>query len=1023
MIALVLAALGARRAQAATLLLLAALATAAATAGPVYLGASDAAAASRAVAAASPTERTVAVLADEVFSGFQFGRDRDTFAAGLFALPGFTRVYSAQVQVLGVEPREGDISYLTTRDGVCQHLTIVAGRCADGTGEVVLGVETAARAGVQPGRAVTVQYAEYNELSRAFTPFGAPTSLTVVGIYRPTDTKELYWGRAPYFRPGPRDPLQEPTFTPRTTLDALDHLRESRSLEAIAGDGALAGEHLAEVRVRVAEADRAVQQARGGENSHPVGFAGFTDLLNRIDSGQRLAREVVPLASAPMVALCWFVIFLAVGSATAARRGELALVALRGTRLPARWWLTAGEALLAVLLGAPLGYLLGHAGVALVARVRFGDTAGAGLSAAALPWAVLAVLGAVLAIVLAQYRAITTPVSELLRSVPARSGWWRALAGEALVAALAVVAVLQVRGPSGRLAGVGLLAPGLLAVVVAMLGARLLRPLAAALGHRALRRGRLTTALGALALARRPGAPRLFILLAVAVAQVGFAAAAVDVAGRARAERALAEAGAERVLTVAPVDAGALLAAVRAVDPEGRYAMAVGVLSRGSADTMPRLAVDAARLAAVAQWRPGFGPLDAAEVAGRIRPPVAEPITVRGTTLTVDLEYRAPAGASRPRLEVLLRPPGQALITAALGEVRQGAGAYRAEVPACAEGCRLTGVRVVYSRVSRAETRVVLRAVSGADADVDAGFAVADRWQAAIGDPGRVRAGSGGLELITIAGGSTDVVAVPADHPVPLPLAISGGSAQPTELGGLDSKPLAVRPAAEQRALPGVGDGGVLQDLEYAYRAALGDTRLAEPEVWLAADAPADVAARLTGQGLTVTGNRDASGQRVALDGQAPALALGFLPLAAGFAVLLALAGLVLVAAVERRPRTADLGALRRQGLPGGAAARAGRWTYLAVAAAALPCGVLAAAAAWWAAGDRIPLFADAAVPIEPPRWPGPLAALLPCLVAGVVLLLAARFAARFNGSARGTVTGRGGTVGGGRRPGARVPD
>ncbi len=62
----------------------------------------------------------------------------------------------------------------------------------------------------------------------------------------------------------------------------------------------------------------------------------------------------------PLVALSWFVLFIAVAAGTQERRFELGLLALRGARLPNRWWLAAGEAILPILAGSVAGYLVGH---------------------------------------------------------------------------------------------------------------------------------------------------------------------------------------------------------------------------------------------------------------------------------------------------------------------------------------------------------------------------------------------------------------------------------------------------------------------------------------------------------------------------------------------------------------------------------------------------------------------------------------------------------------------------------------
>jgi hypothetical protein len=103
--------------------------------------------------------------------------------------------------------------------------------------------------------------------------------------------------------------------------------------------------------------------------------------------------------------------------------------------------------------------------------------------------------------------------------------------------------------------------------------------------------------------------------------------------------------------------------------------------------------------------------------------------------------------------------------------------------------------------------------------------------------------------------------------------------------------------------------------------------------------------------------------------------------------VLLAAGALWLVSAVDRRTRGGELRSLRLQGLAARTVARAGRWGYLGVVLAALVLGPAAAALAWAAVGDRMPIFVDEAVAVRPPDWPRPDRLLLVWLGAALVLM------------------------------------
>src|SRR5690606_11576441 len=144
----------------------------------------------------------------------------------------------------------------------------------------------------------------------------------------------------------------------------------------------------------------------------------------------------------------------------------------------------------------------------------------------------------------------------------------------------------------------------------------------------------------------RPGSQRLFVLLSVASALLVFVVAGMDVAARARDDRARITTGAPRVLTVEQTDATKLLHVTRAVDPAGEWALAAMEVEQADNLAPPMLAVDSERLAAVAEWRSEFGP-DRQVVAEALAPSPAGAFVFQGTRLAVDLE-RMTFGESSP---------------------------------------------------------------------------------------------------------------------------------------------------------------------------------------------------------------------------------------------------------------------------------------------------------------------------------------------------------------------------------------
>ena len=834
MIGLVWSMLVARRGPAVVLLLLSVFATGAAVAGPVYLAAVDRASSAVVVADAPRQERTVslaAVLDQPAFQDSGF----DVMASSLLTLPGFSPVYSARFGVLGVEVGDAEQSSLVFREDVCRHLTMVRGRCALTSSEVLVGESTAGRRKLEPGAMVTVAASRYDSFQGRYVPVGAPSTLVVVGVYRPVDPSELYWGRSAFFVPGAADPIREPLFITRSALDVIDHPSDQRQVDSLPAPDAFTPERLPALRAEFEELRDDLGGAIGGD-AYATILADLPALLDRIEVARGLARQVVPVAAVPLVALCWFVIFLAVAFGTTARRHELGLVALRGTGTPTRWWLSAGESVLAILAGAPIGFLVGTLGVQLIAGARMDAEFGALPPRSALTAALVAVAGAVFAGLLAQRREVASPVVDLLRRVPARSVSWRSVAVEATVVVLAVVAAFQLRGFDDELVGLSLLVPGLVALAVALVAARLLMPLAGRLGARALRRGRIGPALGILQLARRPGSQRLFVLVTVAVALLCFAAAAVDVAGRARAERADVQTGADRALTVQPVDAGVLLRAVRAVDPEGGYAMAVGVLPAQDDNSPSLLLVDAAALPRVPVWRSEFG-LPAEQAAARLRPPAPAPFALRAGRVALTVEVpEQPVGAKLEASLVLRALTGGPALRVPLGLLAVGRHSYPVDVPGCVPGCRVVGVQASYQRPGTEPTELLvveLRAVDSGEVVVGpADFADAGRWRGApysAPDP----AGRGLRLRITGLAEEELVWGLPVDAPVRLPVLAAGGvptNGDPARIGrrgagggaglrrrsaapGRGSRDTAgpgVRRAAVGRRHPAAGGGGVV---------------------------------------------------------------------------------------------------------------------------------------------------------------------------------------------------------------------
>ncbi|MEV4617846.1 hypothetical protein AB0J74_03890 [Asanoa sp. NPDC049573] len=987
MIAVILDLFRAARGRTAVLLLLGTLPVAAAVAGPAYIAAAERTIVATEVAGAAPGETVLSFQRP----GEDPGASGDTFerlGGGAISTPGFATVFGASFDV--AVPAVDAAFKLSYRDQVCAHVTLDSGRCPTGRGEVMLGFRTAERIHAAVGDAMPFRQSQFvtrdgaNELVRV----GDSVALSIVGVYRPNDPAEAYWGANPPFPPGlltnpsigtdvATNVGIEPVFGSRGTAKLFTlAVPETQAYDLIADPAQLTTDWVDRYQ---AELDRLTAKAT---DNRATMVSGAGPLVARIEQSRAAVRSLVPWLALTVVPLCWFVIFLAAASGSDSRRTELGQVALRGMPVPHRWWLAAGPDWVALLAGAPIGFV---AGQLLGARA----VPGGGLHLVGgdtVRYALVAAAGALLAAALAYRPLVSGRAIDLLRKVTRQGGAWRSATIDAMVVALAVFTVIEARDAVGPVrGGLGILAPALLILAGALLAARLLGPAARRIGGRALRAGRLSGALAGIELSRR-SAPRRAVTLAVlGVALLCFAVLAVDLGGAARDRRAGIELGADRVFTVNPLAGGALRTAVRQADPEGRWAMAVvRIPATGSGPTT--VAADTDRLAEVA-W-PGSVPT---ELSDRLRPPRAPSLSIAGSRVRVDATVESDsldpafvqfANTDTPELRALVQAPGEADRTVSLGALRRGRHVYEGSLPSCQPACRLIGLEFqpIWSLTVVTVHQIAQggpdKVVAGPDALGDAA-----RWRPTTEDGIEATAPkmTGDAEGITVDLQTSQVPQrlLVADAPPVLPiLRTTSATARETDTGWALSSPgrtetVPADPVGALATLPGLGASGLLVDLDYLDRAApmgAGGT----PQVWIGADAPDDAIARLAAAGLTVltqTSVHDAA-TLAARDGAA--LATRYELVSAGFAVLLVLLGLGLVAAAEHTDRAARTRVLRSQGVGALTLRSAARHLRLWPVLLGVLLGPPLALAAWVVANPAIPVFLDADWPLALPTLPDP---------------------------------------------------
>ncbi|WP_117215493.1 hypothetical protein, partial [Allorhizocola rhizosphaerae] len=691
---------------------------------------------------------------------------------------------AALTVVIGAWTRPSDSDLpIVYRSGVCAHLRLVQGDCS--------GLVAPADAATPPGLRVTGRYDPAHGLNDPF------------------------WAGRAELTPSPvRD--DNPLFTEST----LDTEGLNLTVDVVAGKGSLTPKSIDAV---TAFATRYRLETQVSTDN------GLLTLTRRVAAGTDDTAALV--AGGQLVVLCWLVLLLSVVHLARHRRTEVALGALRGAPRRHRAVLALGPTALVLIASGPIGAALAWLGTSVV----IGRWEPLPESALLVAGAVL--LSAVVSAALAEQRAHAVSLLEAMREVPSRRGRAGALAVEAAVVALAVAAIAQ--STSDPDSGLAVIVPLCLAAVVGVLLARLVPLVAAKLGVAWIRRARLGSGLSVLWLARRPGADRLVALIVIAVGLLVHAAGAWDAMRTDFAERAAQELGAHRVLTVQARSRAALLHAVRSVDTQGMWAMAV-------ARHQDAVAVDSPRLAAIVP--------DSSEIADRLRPAANEPIRINTADLELDVIVTGPMPPVR--VTAVLDGPNGERVTGAVDV--ETTGFYRIAVPACAGG----GCRLAWLSFPRSPDQLAISRVGPLSAGA---VAHAARWRREVGMEPEVMISAtreGYLKMqyipIDLRNVSTDIRIAAADAPMPVPIVIHG----PRRLAESREKVsrwvlTGSRPvdATAAQRLPGVPEGGFLVDLEYADRLSDSELNLLRLEVWLNRSAPSDAADRLRAAGVVIAGD------------------------------------------------------------------------------------------------------------------------------------------------------------------------
>jgi len=828
-------------------------------------------------------------------------------------------IVTAQASFTAVGAGQRYSDHLTARTGACARLVIVSGRCPARRGTVMLSTRSA--------RALHLGLGD--RLRAVFGKAGHRSSMVVVGLYRAGDPLAPFWWGQNFFGFGAgasSAPLLDDAFGPPSTVAAAAPPALVSYLAQVPfRAGSLSVGQAGSMDAVLSRYERAVADRDGVLASTELPSA-----LAAAAASQHTTATIVGVVVVQLVLLALFVLYFVASRTAGERLPDVRLAELRGYRPRSTLAVALAEPIAVVVAAVPVGLLVAWGVAAATAAAFFGEGIGASLTLTALAAAVGTGVVGIVATALAGRQMLSAGALAPAASNGRRPTTWRVV-GDVLVVVAAAAAFLElvvggVGGSGGHDDPLAAFAPGLLALAVGVLGARLL-PVVLATGYRRTAHSpRVALALATRRVGRRPefAAPVMLLALAVGLSTFAVVGWAVDRRNQGVADRFAV--GADRVLTVEVRPGVDFLSAVEASAPAGGV-MAAAV-ERASDGTT--LAVDARRMPGVVSWPPGLSHLDAAEVARRLVPSgLAPPVEVGGSQLEVTIDARL-AASPAPQLALDLFDQGfQTPEQVVLGTLRSGTATYRASLAGlCTGGCRLVDLAFAWSPaeetgtpgyVDLSVTGVATRTAGGRTVPVAASLGDRSRWTsssgtAALGSSGRSLTAHLALDPYA------PVTLAPADVPGRVPAVVTPSSAGQTlgggpSLVGLDGQTLTGKTVTEVAAVPRLGADATLVDLGTVERSLSGPFTSVTTEVWLSPDAPGDIARRLRQRGVNVVGVDSVAARQVASAHNGIDLAYLLFLVAAVAAAALAVGATAFGLSAGARRRGPELAAMRAVGL------------------------------------------------------------------------------------------------------------
>jgi putative ABC transport system permease protein len=910
---------------------------------------------------------------------------------------------------LGAQGGRPGGAYLVSRDGLCAHLVIEAGRCP-----------AARPLGLPAEAAVSRRVADWLGLSlgerfraRGFGAGAAPRDLVVAAIYTPTPRDQYWFGAQPAYFPPP--PLGD-------ELPALDavFLGAGDLLPAI-DNGTL------DIRARfdhfiqpqrmrladtatVAPALGKVAEVLRINNPNATVLTGLGGLVAKAEAERQALTVPVLLADVQLASLALLILVVVAAMAAEARAGEVALAKVRGATTGQAFGLAALELALVAALALPAGLAVGWLGAFLLARSQLEP----GIPVVVTPAAVAVALGATVvalaAACLASLGAVRRRILDQWRRGRSDRVGRRAVVLDVVLLLVAVAALANLRASGTRQATGGYdllatLAPGLAVLAAALVVGRSLPVAAGWLVRLTGRSAGVATWVGARQVARRGGpALRVVIALAAAFGLVSFAVTVRQDMARNRHDRALTQVGAAERLEVAMPRGVLGPERVAEADPSGGAAMAVlrypGILRDAPAVGAALVGVQPDRYPAVGFWRGDFADRPLAATMAAL---ADSPVPALDLGRADQLEVAVGAGAVRSdgpiHLVALVQGPSRAA-RVDLGRLEPGGvRPLRARLDPAGGPWRLQRLWVqrepgLTSAVSLALTFDSIRAGQGGSWRLVDGFDDPARWYSLNdngyepGDTLSATTGVDGPALAVAIDAPSSGVTLGIGHasvPEALPAvvtpaflrAVSAQVGRVVRVRGPIPGDLLIRVVGVASVLPGAVGSNVAAFvngdwlLVHAQRNPI--DRPAADEVWtVGGDRGRQVAERLGAGGVRVESRSVAADQEAALAQQAPSLALLLLLVGAAAGAALATGGVMLHLYLTGRRRAFELAVLEVFG-----ARRRDLWGPVAVEQGSLVgygvlCGGLIGLLVALVALPAIPQFVDrpsVPPPIYTPDW------------------------------------------------------